>query len=56
MPHLFHFGKFPPSVLIITEVLFVAHEDDGYIRAEMFHFWCPLFWNIFCDATTEEKC
>lgn len=49
-PHLFHLYQFPARVFIVPQVLFIAHQDDGNIGTEMFYFWCPLLWNIFCEG------
>lgn len=43
---LFHLGQLPARVLIVTKILFVAHEDDGDIGTEVFHFGGPFLWNV----------
>lgn len=43
---LLHLGQLPACVVIISEVLLVPHKDDWDIGAEMFHFRCPLLWNV----------
>lgn len=43
---LFHFGQLASSVLVVTQVLLVPHEDDGNVRTEMLHFWRPLLRDV----------
>lgn len=44
--YLLHFGEFPSGVLIVTQVLFISHQYNGNIRAEVFHFRGPLLRNV----------
>ena len=45
--YLFHLCQLTTGVLIIPQVLFVAHEDYGNIGTEVFHFWSPLLRDVF---------
>lgn len=51
--HLFHLGQLPARVLVISQVLLVAHEDDGHVGAKVFDFGRPLLWNVLCEGETK---
>lgn len=44
--YLLHFGKLPPGMLVITQVLFISHQYNGNIRAEVFHLRGPLLRDV----------
>lgn len=48
--YLFHLGQLSPRVLVVPQVLLVAHQDDRNIGTEVFHLRCPLLWDIFCPG------
>lgn len=44
--YLLHFGKLPAGVLIVAQVLFVSHQDNGDVGAKVFHLWGPLLRDV----------
>lgn len=50
---LLHLGELPPCVIVVPKVLFVSHEDDGNVRTEVLHLWCPFLWNVLCEMETQ---
>lgn len=49
--HLLHLSQLSPCVLIIPQILLIAHEDYGNIWAEVLHLRRPLFWNVLWEIT-----
>lgn len=47
---LLHLGQLSPRVLVVAQILFVSHQDDGHIGAEMLHLRSPLLWDVFCGV------
>lgn len=50
--HLLHLSQLSPCVLIIPQILLIAHEDYGNVGAEVLHLRRPLFWDILYEITT----
>lgn len=46
--HLLHLGELPAGVIVVPQVLLVAHQDNGNIGTEVLHLRGPLLWNVLC--------
>lgn len=44
--YLLHFGELPASVLVVSQVLLIAHQDNGNVGAEVFHLRSPLLRDV----------
>lgn len=53
--NLLHLSQLPAGVLVVAQVLFIPHQDDGDIRAEVFHLWSPLLWDVLYTREGERR-
>lgn len=44
--YLLHFCELPAGVLVVAQVLFVPHQDDGNVGTEMFDLGSPLLGDV----------
>ena len=43
---LLHSHQLSLRIFIISQIPFVADQNDGHVGTEMLHFWCPFLGNV----------